>query len=113
MPLRKEMRKYYGPRHRAARREAILAAGGPFCSLCHASHPMVNLAHLSHDPRDSGSRTLLCPSCHGIHDTPHRIAVTRRTRARRAGQLWLDPEIEYAAFPTSLWPLRLRQLSLF
>src|SRR3982751_4441836 len=72
--------------------------------------PYLNAAHLSHDPRDNVRVAVLCPACHSRHDTPQRIAMTRRTRARRSGQLWLLPEIEFArgervsrTFATS-WP---------
>ncbi len=39
-------------------------------------------------------------------DNRQRVAQTRRTRARRAGQLWLTPELEYAHVPAALWPRR-------
>jgi hypothetical protein len=60
--------------------------------------------------------TILCPACHARHDTPQRVAMTRRTRARRAGQLWLTPELEYV--PYASWMVTRRvldesQLGLF
>jgi hypothetical protein len=58
----------------------------------------------------------MCPSCHSRNDTRQRVAMTRRTRARRYGQLWLSVELEFAPYPDSFWPRRAieaRQLSLF
>jgi hypothetical protein len=65
----------------------------------------MNLAHKRHEAgrRDAFAVEWLCPPCHGRNDTPQRIAATRRRFARRAGQLWLLPEIEYAPFP--LWEI--------
>jgi hypothetical protein len=81
---------------------------------------MLNWAHMSGDPRLPGRMGWLCPSCHAKHDSPQRILVTRRTRAKRHGQLWLLPEIEWAHLPVQLWPARVihqledeLQLSLF
>jgi len=42
--------------------------------------------------------------------------MTRRTRARRVGQLWLSPEIEYAPYASWMIPRRVieeRQSLLF
>jgi hypothetical protein len=106
MPLRREMRPLYGARWRRKRSLALAARGTCRCDNCGKFHSMINWAHASGDPRIPGRMLWLCPSCHGVHDTPFRIAVTRRTRARRSGQLWLAPEIEYGHLPVSLWPAR-------
>jgi len=58
----------------------------------------INLAHTEHDPKSSNV-ALLCPACHNRHDAAHRLAVWRRNRAKRSGQLWLLPEFEWAPFP--------------
>ena len=65
---------------------------------------MLNRAHLSHDPLDPENLAFLCPSCHARNDTPQRVAMTRRTRAERAGQLWLDEEIRLGPYPVRTWP---------
>jgi len=42
--------------------------------------------------------------------------MTRRTRARRSGQLWLTPELEYAPYASWMVPRRVldaAQLGLF
>lgn len=99
MPLRLEVRSCYGRAWRKFRAE-LLSAAIPQCEQCGAvrEHGM-NLAHLTHDPMRRDRLAWMCPSCHARHDTPQRVAMTRRTRARRAGQLWLLPEIEFAPFP--------------
>ena len=100
MPIRRELRKYYGPGWRAYRR-ALIEQHGSRCSLCFREVPKyLNLAHLTHDPRNSDV-ALLCFACHNRHDAAHRLAIWRRNKARRAGQLWLWPEVEWAPFP--LW----------
>ena len=112
MPIRVEDRKYYGARWRKLRLAALEAAGN-VCQRCGRAHRLLNLAHLSHDPADQRSLMVLCPSCHAKNDTPQRIAMTRRTRAKRRGQLWLSEEVQLAPFPLRTWPLRLRQMDLF
>jgi hypothetical protein len=74
---------------------------------------MLNVAHLSHDPADRKRIAVLCPSCHARNDTKQRVAATRRTRARRRGQLWLSVDLELAAVPARLLPPQLRQMELF
>jgi hypothetical protein len=56
---------------------------------------------------------VLCPSCHSKYATAQRIAMTRRTRARKHGQMWLTEEMEVAPLPVRMWPMRLRQMNLF
>jgi 5-methylcytosine-specific restriction endonuclease McrA len=112
MPIRPEERKYYGARWRKLRL-AALAAAGHVCQRCGRPHRLLNLAHLSHDAADPHSLMVLCPSCHAKNDTPQRVAMTRRTRARRRGQLWLTEELRLAPFPVRTWPARLRQMDLF
>lgn len=116
MPLRKERRRYYGPKWRAYRLELIAERGGQ-CEQCHTAHPMINGAHEDHDPRNPASVKLWCPSCHARHDAGHRIAIMRRNTAKLHGQAWLLPEIEYA--PLAAWEIpgwiydRLIQMPLF
>lgn len=111
--MRQELRRFYGPKWRRKRATALALRGHNRCDHCHKPHPMINWAHLAGDPRRSGKMAWLCPTCHGIHDTPFRIAVTRRTQARKRGQLWLSQEIELAPAPVQTWPDPLRQLALF
>lgn len=120
--MRKEMRKFYGVRWQAARRKALaeylktlgLQPGDtPPCQRCQKPHNMLNWAHLNHDPGRPREMGWLCPSCHGKNDTPQRIAMTRRRRAKRVRQMWLTPELEWAPYPERLWPDPLRQLPLF
>ena len=95
MPIRAEYLAagLYGHEWRAYRL-ALIARRGQFCAFCkRAVARYLNAAHLTHDPRSSAV-ALLCPACHARHDSRHRYAVWRRNRARRAGQLWLLPEIE-------------------
>ena len=112
MPIRVEDRKYYNASWRKLRLAALKAAGN-VCQRCGRAHRLLNLAHLSHDPADQHSLMVLCPSCHAKNDTPQRIAMTRRTRAKRRGQLWLSEEVKMAPFPLRIWPVRLRQMHLF
>ncbi len=112
MPIRAEARKYYDAGWRRLRL-GVLDAAGHRCQHCHQPHRLLNVAHLTHDPADRSSLAVLCPSCHAKHDTPQRIAMTRRTRAQKQGQLWLSEELELAPFPLRTWPPRLRQMRLF
>jgi hypothetical protein len=116
MALRREIRKFYGLKHRKLRAQLIELLGN-FCQRCKQPHPRLNLAHLKHDPTDTKSVTLLCPSCHARIDTPQRVAMTRRTRARRRGQLWLSLALEWAPYAGWEIPEHLRdaatQIALF
>jgi len=112
MPIRGDNRKYYDSRWRRFRL-AVLEAAGNVCQRCGKPHRLLNVAHLSHDPADRKSLAVLCPSCHARNDTPQRIAMTRRTRAQKRGQLWLTEEIRLSPFPVRTWPTRLRQMDLF
>jgi 5-methylcytosine-specific restriction endonuclease McrA len=112
MPIRAEYRKYYDARWRKFRL-SMLEAAGNVCQICHQPHRLLNVVHLSHDPADRKSLTVLCPSCHSKFATAQRIAMTRRTRARKYGQMWLSEELEVAPLPVRMWPMRLRQMNLF
>src|SRR5512132_4306069 len=112
MPIRAEYRKYYDARWRKFRLAALEAAGNA-CERCGKAHRMLNVAHLSHDPANRLLVAVLCPSCHAKNDTPQRVAMTRRNRARRRGQLWLSDEIRWAPFPMRTWPVWLRRMDLF
>jgi len=108
MAIRREFRKFYGPAWRAYRL-ALIEAHGNICSHCGQTIPKyINLCHTSHDPRSS-SVSLLCPADHNRHDAGHRLAVWRRNRARRYGQLWLWPEVQWAPYPLWLVPRRARE----
>lgn len=115
MPIRPELRHFYrGAGWQRQRADAIARADGK-CELCGMPHSMLNGAHPTHDPR-SAMISAWCPACHAHHDAPHRLAVMRRRHARRVGQLWLLPEIEYSADPVWMTPtavLRLAQQELF
>jgi hypothetical protein len=103
VPIRPELRHFYDS-HWRTYRLALIAIHGSRCSACkRAVQRYLNLAHLTHDPRSS-SVALMCPACHNRHDSAHRLAIWRRNRARRAGQLWLMPELEYAPYPAWMIP---------
>ena len=108
MPIRPEWRKrFYGPAWRRARL-VLIAIAQNHCSRCGRQLPSSRLsaAHITHDPRHSEVR-ILCFCCHNRHDAAHRLAIWRRNRAKRAGQLWLWPEVEWAPFPLWAVPRRL------
>ena len=105
MPIRPEFRKFYGRQWRAYRL-VLLELAANRCTKCGATHPVLNCAPVHHDPRDGQLVTVWCPSCHAKHDAPHAYAIRRRTLARRAGQLWLFPEIEWAPFASWMVPRR-------
>jgi hypothetical protein len=98
MPIRPDSRKYYDARWRRFRLSMLEAAGNA-CQRCGNPHRLLNVAHLTHDPTDREFLAVLCPSCHARNDTHQRIAMTRRTWAKRSGQLWLNEEIRLAPFP--------------
>ena len=98
----------YGKDHASGRRfDAGTAqntdACGPICQKCKREHPRINLARLTHDATDVESVTLFCPSCHAKYDARQRHAMTRRTLARRRGQLWFNAALEYAPF--AIWEI--------
>jgi hypothetical protein len=100
MAIRPEYRKFYGPEWRRYRL-ALIEKHGPNCTVCGARiERYLNLAHLTHNPASS-LVALMCAADHNRHDAGHRLAVWRRNRARASGQLWLLPEIEFAA--DALW----------
>ena len=106
MPIRRELRKFYGPAWRAYRADLIRVRGNR-CTKCGAEVTIfLNLCHLSHDPRTS-SVALMCAADHNRHDAPHRYAIWRRNRAKRSGQLWLWPEVQWAPYPEWQIPQRL------
>lgn len=105
MPIRAELRKFYGPAWRRYRR-ALIEAHGSACSVCGRDVTIyLNLAHLSHDPKSSDV-ALMCAADHCRHDAMQRYAMMRRSRAKRVGQLWLLPEIEWAPYPSWMIPRR-------
>jgi hypothetical protein len=103
MPIRPDQRQFYGPEHRRYR-AALIAVHGARCFLCKAETPKyLNLAHLQRDPA-SYVIALLCPRCHGAYDALWNRSLARRTIAKRVGQLWLLPELEWAPVPSRLIP---------
>jgi hypothetical protein len=103
MSIRAEYKIFYGPDWREYR-AVIIALRGPRCRICGADVvSYLNLSHETHDPRSSNVR-LLCAGCHARADAPHRLAVWRRRKAERTGQMWLSPELEWAAFPVWMIP---------
>ena len=112
MPIRPEFRKYYDARWRKLRL-TMLEAAGNVCQMCHRPHRLLNVAHLSGDPANRAALTVLCPSCHSKRNAAQRMAMGRRTRANKRGQMWLSDELEVAPMPVRLWPMRLRQMNLF
>lgn len=107
MPIAKAFQRFYGVEWRAYRAE-LIASHGSVCSVCRRQVPAyLNLAHLDHDQRNSRV-ALLCIGCHNRHDAAHRLAIWRRNRAKRHGQLWLSAEIEWAPYPSWFVPTRVR-----
>jgi hypothetical protein len=108
MPIRPELRKkYYGAEWQRYRLVLLKISGGR-CSVCGRRFEphQLDAAHLTHDPRDMELVSMMCKRDHSRNDALHSFAVRRRTRARRAGQLWLLPEIEYAPFASWMVPRR-------
>jgi hypothetical protein len=108
MPIRPELRKYYGPAWRRYRLQ-LIALAGQRCSVCGdvvAETGGLSGMHVTHDPRDMELVAVACFSCHAKHDALHRLAMMRRSRAKRTGQLWLLPEIEYAPYAAWMIPRR-------
>lgn len=96
--IRPEYRRFYGRDWRRYRLR-LLELRGAWCRDCgHAIARYANLSHETHDPLNSSVR-IRCAACHARADARHRAAVVRRKRAAAAGQLWLMPEIEWAAAP--------------
>jgi hypothetical protein len=106
MPIRPEFRALYGAQHRAYRAK-LIDVFGPRCMRCgRECQHYLNLCHLTHDPKAAETVALYCASCHASHDSRHALAVRRRTWAKRAGQLWLWTEVEFAAVPSWAIPRR-------
>jgi hypothetical protein len=112
--IRPAFRHLYGPAHRALRAR-LIAETGNHCAKCKGrfQDAWLTLAHLSHDPRDRRHVAILCFTCHGFYDSPHRLALIRRNRARRTGQLWLYPAIEFDHDPAWCVAAEFRQYALF
>lgn len=104
VPLRREIRKYYGPVWRRKRQYALALRGHHRCGRCGVDHPRINWCHLSGDPRLPGPMDWMCPRCHSAYDAHQRVLVTRRTLSHRHGQLWLSAELQFAHVPFALWP---------
>lgn len=117
--IREVLRPFYGREWRALR-AALIACRGARCAVCGKEcEKGLNLCHVTHDPRTS-SLMLMCAACHARHDTEQRTKMTRRTVARKVGQLWLLDDIEWAPYPQSQIPAEVfsliearRQLELF
>lgn len=112
MPIAPHFRRYYGPAWRQYRETLIAIArrgdGTVRCTKCQepVSGRRLQVAHVTHDPRRPDLVCIWCAACHASNDAPHRLAVWRRNRAKRVGQLWLLPELEYAPFPAWMIPKR-------
>jgi hypothetical protein len=104
MPIRPDLRPYYGAYWRRYRAR-LIEIHGAHCQKCGRECPRyLNLAHRYHNPAASGVVDRLCPGCHARQDARHSYAVRRRTRARALGQGWLSDELEYAAVPLAEVP---------
>ena len=108
MPIRKELKKFYGADWQK-RARALKASVGWRCETCGIRHGhlepredgsfyrvVLTVAHLNHDPQDNRRANLrvLCPRCHLAHDKDFHAANAAQTRIRktedghkRAGQL--------------------------
>jgi hypothetical protein len=96
--IRPEYRAFYGPAWQKYR-ERLLEVRGAWCRDCgRAIAKYANLSHETHDPLNSSIR-IRCVACHTRADAPHALAVRRRNRAKRTGQLWLSAALEHAATP--------------
>jgi hypothetical protein len=99
MPIRAEIRHLYGAAHRRLRAE-LIALLGDACQKVQASALAAQSRALDARPHEYEAGTILCPSCHAKYDARQRHAMTRRTIAKRRGQLWLTDAIEWAPFPS-------------
>jgi hypothetical protein len=105
MPIRAEYRTFYGSAWRR-RRLRLIAERGARCADCgREGERYLNVSHDRHDPR-TDLVTLRCPGCHAHYDAAHALAVRRRNRAGRSGQLWLLAEVEFAVTPAWELPAR-------
>lgn len=104
MPIRPDLRRFYGATWRRYRAR-LIEVHGARCQACGRDCPRyLNLAHRFHAPRLTSVIDRLCPSCHATQDSRHSYAVRRRTRAAALGQMWLSGELEYAAVPLAEVP---------
>jgi 5-methylcytosine-specific restriction endonuclease McrA len=57
---------------------------------------MLTVHHIDHIPANCADDNLiaLCSGCHLRADAQHHAKNAKRTRARRAGQMWLSEEME-------------------
>jgi hypothetical protein len=105
MPIRAEYRAFYGPDWRRSRLR-LIAERGAHCADCgREGERYLNVSHDRHDPR-TDLVTLRCPGCHARYDAGHALAVRRRNRAERSGQLWLLADVEFAVTPSWALPAR-------
>jgi hypothetical protein len=86
-------------------RRALIRAHGARCSRCNraVSGRELHQCHVLQSAR-TGLVALMCRACHARYDAPRTQALIRRTLARRRGQLWLDPLVEYAPYAARDWP---------
>jgi hypothetical protein len=110
MPIRAELKKYYGVEWRRYRL-VLIALARNRCAKCGREFPSSQLAaaHITHDPRSSEVR-ILCFADHARHDAGHAFAVRRRNRARQVGQAWLWADVEWAPFPAWMRPRRVLEM---
>jgi hypothetical protein len=96
--IRAEYKIFYGHAWRRFRLRLIGERGARCADCGRAGERYLNVSHDRHDPR-TDLVTLRCPGCHARYDAGHALAVRRRNRARRYGQLWLSAELEFAVTP--------------
>lgn len=92
MPIKKELRKYYGKDWQALSRYLRSVRAGNQCEWCHARnyepHPITSskvvltVAHFNHQPGDNRPENLvvLCQRCHLSLDREQHLENARETR---------------------------------
>ena len=103
MPIRAEYKALYGAAWRRYRL-VLIERHGRLCTRCgRVCLKYLNFAHTTHDPKSS-SVVAMCAACHNRHDAAFRYAMWRRNRAKRYGQGWLWPEVQWAPYPAWMRP---------
>jgi hypothetical protein len=105
MPIRPELRRYYNAEWRRYVR-TLIAITGHRCTICGACNFRLTGMHTTHDPRDMELVAIACVGCHARYDAGHALAMRRRGQAKRVGQLWLLPELQWAPYAGWMIPRR-------